>query len=164
MGAATLFVRAGLVLALTGLPAAAGETTLEVLNAEGETILAWPMEDGGRWCLHWNHSVAGFLVRDCFAAIEGRMMLEESHQPDFAAGLGHIPGRGEMVSADGGGYRIENINEWIRGNCLPLRVGSMAVNHRLVGETQEESLSEIAERQSVRIVLRTPGAEGDIKC
>jgi hypothetical protein len=158
-------LRAGLVLALFGNPAMALDAaTLDVLDTEGTTILSVPVEEGDRWCLHWNHSVAGFLVRDCFAAIDGSMMLESSHQPDFAAGLGHIPGRGIMTSAPEGGYWIEEINEAIPGNCLRLRVGSMAVNHRLVFGSREESLSGIAERQSVRIVLRPAGAEGESTC
>lgn len=160
----TLLVRAGLALALTIAPAIASDAWLEVLDSQGETLVSWPMADGERWCLDWNHSVAGFPVSDCFAAIDGKMILIESHQPDFAAGLGHIPGRGTLVSAPDGGYRIENMNEWIRGNCLPLRVGSMAVNHRLVGQSREESLSALAERQSVRIVLRISGTEGGTKC
>lgn len=157
-----LGIGAGLALALT--PIAALATTLEVRDAQGAALLSWPVDEGARWCLHWNHSVTGFLVRDCFAAVEGRMVLERSHQPDFAAGLGHIPGRGEMLSAAEGGYWIEGINEVIPRNCLRLRVGAKAVNHRLVSDDREQSLTEIAAGQSVRLVLRVPGAEGENPC
>ena len=162
MAAPWLGAGAGLALALT--PFAALASMLEVRDAQGAALLSWPMAEGERWCLHWNHSVAGFLVRDCFATIDGRMMLERSHQPDFAAGLGHIPGRGEMLSAAEGGYWIEAINEFIPHNCLPLRVGAGAVNHRLVSDDREQSLTEIAEGQSVRLVLHAPGAEGENPC
>lgn len=157
-------IRAGILLALICTPAAAWSNTLEVYGDDGALLLEWDMPDGDRWCLHWNHSVAGFLVRDCFVAVDGAMILERSHQPDFAAGLGHIPGRGVMTTAPEGGYWIENINEPIRRNCLALRVGSGTVNHRLVKDTLEESLSAVAERQLVRIVLRAPEAKGDNQC
>ncbi|WP_246472852.1 DUF1850 domain-containing protein [Pelagibacterium limicola] len=158
-------LRAGIVLALSSTLMLADEPgSLAMLDTEGKELLTFPVKDGDRWCLHWNHSVAGFLVRDCFMAVDGRMMLERSHQPDIAAGLGHIPGRGTMTSAPEGGYWIETINEFVPGNCLRLRVGSMAVNHRLIIGSHEESLSEIAARQPVRIVLRPVGAEGESTC
>lgn len=92
------------------------------------------------------------------------MTLERSHQPDFAAGLGHIPGRGTLTSAPEGGYWIEDINEAVPGNCLRLRVGSEAVNHRLVDAGRHQSLTALAARQSIRLVLSSPGTDGDLRC
>src|SRR5690554_1969383 len=137
---------------------------LEVRDAQGAALLSWPMAEGERWCLHWNHSVAGFLVRDCFATIDGRMMLERSHQPDFAAGLGHIPGRGEMTSAPEGGYWIENMDEYVPNNCYRLRVGAQGVNHTLVLEGYEQNLSETAARERVSVMLRADDQSGRTGC
>lgn len=143
---------------------ARAEYRLEVLRENGDTIFSEPVAEGGDWCMHWNHSVAGFLVRDCYRAVDGKMMLERSHQPDFAAGLGHIPGRGEMTDAGDGGYWIENIDELIAGNCLRMRLGSAAVDHRIVLEDTTHSLSSIAPRERVHIILRQAEPEGETGC
>jgi len=159
---------ASLVLALTLSTAALSDQTtglmLEVFGEDGETIFEEPVANGSRWCIFWNHSVQHFLVRDCFVAREGQMVLERSHQPDFAAGLGHIPGRGTMISAPEGGYWIENIDEPVPDNCLRLRVGAPGVDHRIILNQRDENLSAIAPRQAVRIVLNSAGHEGENSC
>ena len=81
------------------------------------------------------------------------MLLHSSHQPDFAAGLGYLEGRGTLSSDDRGGYLITDINEPVPGNALTLRVGSPAVNHRLVHDGEEISLSEIAAGRRVTLRL-----------
>lgn len=158
---------AGILLALTLSAAAFGDETdlvLDVLRADGETIFHERVANGTRWCIFWNHSVQHFLVRDCFVADQGQMVLERSHQPDFAAGLGHIPGRGTMLSAPEGGYWIEDINEPVPNNCLRLRIGAPGVDHRIVLEQRDENLSAIAPREAVRIVLHAAGHEGENLC
>ena len=135
-------------------PALAGAGTLEVADAEGRVVFRQPVDDGARWCLAWNHSVAGFTVRDCFAWSAGRLVLEHSHQPDFAAGLGHIPGRGVQRSDGAGGYRIEHIDQPIADNALRLRVGSAAVDHRIEYGGRVHSLSaRLAGRAAVMQVV-----------
>lgn len=120
---------------------------------DGEEIARFDVPEGTGWCVLWNHSVQGFPVSDCYENREGRMMLVRSRQPDFAAGLGHIPGRGRQVSDGEGGYWILDINEAVTGNAYVLRPGKGPVDHRLeVGDTTV-SLSEPAARQRVRIKL-----------
>ena len=95
----------------------------------------------------------GFPVTDCYENRGGRMVLVRSHQPDFAAGLGHIPGRGRQVSDGAGGYWILDIDEPVPGGVLVLRPGRGNVDHRLrLGETTV-SLSAVAPRGRVRIAL-----------
>lgn len=136
------------------------EAQLAVLDAAGETLAKIPLESGMRWCLGWNHSVKKFPVLDCYRYHQGRMVLERSHQPDFAAGLGHSPGRGEQVSDGQGGYWIENIDEPVPNDRYVLRVGSPAVDHRLLWQAQgaehEVSLSEMAAGERVTLQLRKP--------
>lgn len=81
------------------------------------------------------------------------MILERSHQPDFAAGLGHIPGRGTQKSDGKGGYWIENINEPVPGNRYLLRVGSASVDHRIIWNDSVISLSNSAAGERVTIQL-----------
>jgi hypothetical protein len=138
-------IRAALFLLVpTTLPAAAAEVFLRVTDAAGSEIVAAEMERDTRWCLVWTHSVKGFEVEDCFRQDAGVLMLERSHQPDFAAGLGDIPGRGRVVTDGAGGYWIEGIDAVLPGDALPIRIGTARVNHRLrIGE-REWNLSERA--------------------
>lgn len=119
---------------LAAAPAAADcpSHELRVRDAEGRPLAHLPMPEGAGWCLAWNHSVEGFPVHDCYRNRGGRMVLERSHLPDFAAGLDHIPGRGRQVSDGRGGYWIEAIDEPVPGDRYRLRVGSPRVDHRLV--------------------------------
>ncbi|MBW6390013.1 DUF1850 domain-containing protein [Halomonas sp. Y3S6] len=146
-------------LAAVSQVAAADEAVLEVVRSDDERLVSLPMPEGEGWCLEWNHSVEGFPVLDCYRHRDGRMVLERSHLPDFAAGLDHIPGRGIQVSDGEGGYWIENIDEAVPGNAYRLRVGSMRVDHRLVIDNTRISLSSLAENQRVTIRLTlTPDA------
>lgn len=151
---------AALLLSLLFTPwaLAGGEGWLEVTAEHGRMIASLPVPEGDAWCLEWNHSVAGFAVLDCYRHREGRMVLERSHLPDFAAGLDHIPGRGRQVSDGEGGYWIEAIDEPVPGNRYRLRVGSPEVNHRLLHEGHRLSLSDQAAGERVTIHLRTSAA------
>lgn len=138
----------------------AGETgqALRVSGADGATLALLPIPPGGEFCLRWNHSVTGGKVADCFVVTDGLMLLKRSYLHDYAAGLGDIVGRGEVRSARNGGYWIENMNEPVRGNRLPLRVGSAAVDHRLTSGSWQIDLSKIAAGQ--RVILRPVTEEG----
>ncbi|OJA06831.1 DUF1850 domain-containing protein [Halomonas sp. QHL1] len=134
---------------------------LAVVTEQGNILVDEAVPDGGRWCIQWEHSVEHFTVLDCYLNAESVMQLERSHQPDFAAGLGHIFGRGEQVSDGEGGYWINAINEPVANNRYVLRVGSPAVNHRVVwpgGEHEPVSLSAHAAGQRVTIQLIDPHA------
>jgi hypothetical protein len=101
----------------------------------------------------WRHSVVGFEVADCYENRDGHMVLVRSHQPDFAAGLGHIIGRGKQVSDGNGGYWIIDIDEPVPGDAYILRPGGPAVDHRLHTDTAEVSLSAVAPHERVRVAL-----------
>lgn len=126
---------------------------LDVVGAHGNVLLTIPMRQNASWCLLWNHSVAGFTVSDCFVNKRNTLVLQSSHQPDFAAGLGYMDGRGNLASDGKGGYLITEINEPVPNNSLVLRVGSKAVNHRVLYNGQETSLSNAAAGQRVTLRL-----------
>jgi hypothetical protein len=140
-----------LALLLTAVPVSADNLTATL--ADGTQIASLSVPAGGGWCVIWNHSVAGFEVSDCYENRGGQMVLTRSHQPDFAAGLGHLIGRGKQVSDGAGGYWILDINEPVPGNSYVLRPGGPAVNHRLRTKTKEVSLSALAARKPVRVGL-----------
>lgn len=154
---------AGCLFAEVGAFPASASTfmRLAVVTEQGDILVDEAVPAGGRWCIRWQHSVEHFTVLDCYRNVAGVMQLERSHQPDFAAGLGHIFGRGEQVSDGEGGYWINAINEPVANNRYVLRVGSQAVNHRVVwpdGEHATVSLSEHAAGQRVTIELINPHA------
>jgi hypothetical protein len=157
--------RAGALLAALLLPAvpAAGAAELVARLADGgEELARLAVPEGEGWCVLWRHSVAGFEVADCYENRAGRMVLVRSHQPDFAAGLGHLPGRGRQGSDGAGGYWIEGIDEPVPGDAYVLRPGGPAVDHRLAAAAGEVSLSALAPRRRVTLALEaapvTPAA------
>ena len=130
------------------------------LQGEGGAVLAQlPMPGGAEICLHWAHSVTGGAVADCFENRAGRLTLTRSFLQDYAAGLGEVAGRGQVVAAQGGGYWITGIDEAMPANSLTLRAGSARVGHRLAvttlqGQGQELQLSEyVARGARVRLYL-----------
>jgi hypothetical protein len=147
---------AGCVLASLGMVAAPGffsgaaASAFLVVEAEGVAIMREPLGPDGRWCLVWEHSVTGITVSDCFRAEGASMVLERSHQPDFAAGLGEVPGRGTTVSDGAGGYWIEGI-EAPMPDGVALRRGGPAVAHRVRIAGAEHPLPGA---QGERLVLR----------
>lgn len=140
-----------LLLASAGTSVAADE--LVATRENGEEIARLSVPEGSEWCVLWHHSVQGFEVTDCYENRAGHMVLVHSHLPDFAAGLDHIPGRGQQVSDGRGGYYILDIDEPVPGDAYVLRPGLPPVDHRLqVGDTIV-SLSDAAPRERVRIAL-----------
>ena len=152
-----LLLMSGLFAEAEASPASATASWhLRVVTEQGDTLVDAAAPQGSRWCIQWQHSVEHFTVLDCYRNAGGTMQLERSHQPDFAAGLGHIFGRGEQVSDGQGGYWINAIDEPVANNRYVLRVGSTAVNHRVMwpdGEHPTVSLSKRAAGQRVTIAL-----------
>ena len=146
-------IRGGLC-ALLFLPGTAAAQDLVATRADdGTEIARIKVPEGTGWCVLWHHSVEGFEVSDCYENREGRMVLVQSHLPDFAAGLGHIPGRGRQVSDGAGGYFILNIDEPVPGDAYILRPGLASVDHRLQVGEHIVSLSAVAPRERVQIAL-----------
>ncbi|MCL7943608.1 DUF1850 domain-containing protein [Marinobacter sp. ATCH36] len=134
---------------------------LSVSDANQTSLAEISLPEGGRWCLVWNHSVQGFPVTDCFQMQDGQLMLDSSHTPDFAAGLGHTEGRGTLESDDEHGYRIVEMQVPISGNHLWLRVGALSVNHRIRAGSQVVSLSRLAADTLVEIRVQPAGDTGN---
>ncbi|MGJ8627950.1 MAG: DUF1850 domain-containing protein [Sulfitobacter sp.] len=126
---------------------------LVATHEDGREITRLDVPEGGEWCVLWHHSVEGFEVSDCYENRGGHMVLVWSHLPDFAAGLGHIPGRGTQVTDGQGGYFILNIDEPVPGDAYILRPGLASVDHRLQVDDMVVSLSAVAARERVRIAL-----------
>lgn len=140
-------------LVLAAATAALAADVLEVTGEGGAVLARLPLDAGADWCLRWNHSVTGGAVADCFARDGGRMVLRRSYLHDFAAGLGHIPGRGTQRPDPSGGYWIEDINESLPPEGLLLRVGPARVDHRIETPAGTLGLSALAPGKRVRLRL-----------
>jgi hypothetical protein len=135
-----------------------GQPVLQVIDAaSGQEIARLAAPEDGEWCLTWAHSVTGGAVADCFALRGGRFLLTRSFLHDVAAGLGDLPGRGQMRAAEGGGYWIEHIDEALPAGGLRLRIGPQHVGHALTSPAGSLALSGIAAGR--RVILRpAPGS------
>ncbi|WP_081136490.1 DUF1850 domain-containing protein [Halomonas sp. BC2] len=140
-----LFTMSGMCAEAGAAPASASQR-LVVTTEEHQALLNVAAPSGSRWCIQWQHSVKHFRVLDCYRNAAGTLQLERSHQPDFAAGLGHVLGRGEQVSDGEGGYWINEINESVPNNRYALRVGALAVNHQVVWPDGEHAVCSLSER------------------
>lgn len=133
---------------------------LSVSDSNQTTLVEISLPEAGRWCLVWNHSVQGFPVTDCFRMQKDQLMLDSSHTPDFAAGLGYTSGRGTLKSDDKQGYRIIDMQVPIPDNHLWLRVGAPSVNHRIEVGSRVVSLSRLAADTLVEIRVQPTGDTG----
>lgn len=138
-------------------------TTWKLFVSDGSqtTLVEADLPETGRWCLVWNHSVQGFPVTDCFRMQKGQLMLDSTHTPDFAAGLGHTRGRGTLISDGKHGYRIVEMQVPISNNRLSLRVGALSVNHRIAVGSRLISLSDLSADQLVEIRVRPARDRGN---
>jgi hypothetical protein len=144
---------AALWLGAALVPVASGaQSVLDVDTRDGVSLGRMPFGPAQEICLRWNHSVTGGAVADCFENKGGILTLTRSYLHDFAAGLGEVTGRGQLVSAPEGGYWITAINEPVAGNLLSLRVGPARVNHVLTGADISLPLSKVA--PDTAVVLR----------
>lgn len=134
---------------------------LSVIGSNQTLLTQVRLPESGQWCLVWNHSVQGFTVTDCFRVEEGRLILDSSHTPDFAAGLGYIHGRGTLTSDDQHGYRIVDMHVPIPNNHLWLRVGALSVNHRIEADSRLVSLSRLAADELVEIRVMSAEDKGN---
>lgn len=134
------------------MPAGAGTLVVQRVD-DGRELARLPAPEGAEWCVLWHHSVAGFEVADCYRNRGGVMVLDHALMPDFAAGLGHIPGRGRQVPDGRGGYRIDGIDEAVPGNAYVIRPGAGPVDHRIRMGDAILSLSALAPRARLRIAL-----------
>ena len=81
LGGFGVAIAATLFFAPPPVTASAQGYVLEVTGMDGEVHFSAPVAEGTRWCVRWNHSVAGFTVSDCYLFDGANMVLEKSHQP-----------------------------------------------------------------------------------
>jgi hypothetical protein len=153
-----LLVMALLSLAPSG--SAAGDAAgpeLWVITGTGDVLVRAALDDDAVWEIAWLHSVARVEVRDAFAWRDGAMWLTDQRTPFIdIAGLGHIPGRGELRDDGDGGYWIAGIDERMAGDTHRFIIGSAhaPTTLRLAGRSYD--LSATHPGVPARIEVREP--------
>ena len=130
---------------------------LVVSTDDGIEVVRLPLRTDPTWEVRWTHSVAGIVVRDIFAWRDGRMLLTDTLTPQLdVAGLGHIPGRGELRDDGDGGHWIAGIDEPMPGGAYWLRVGSEHAPTVLVHGAREFDLTSTHAGARLRLEVREP--------
>jgi hypothetical protein len=127
------------------------------VTAAGEVLLRVPLGDDPTWEIAWIHSVAGSWIRDAFAWRDATMRLTDQRTPLIdIAGLGHIPGRGELRDDGEGGYWIAGIDERLAGDVHRFVIGSVHAPSTLLHGGRAYELSATHPGVRARIEVREP--------
>jgi hypothetical protein len=153
---------------LAGLPGLAGPARaagdggpagpeLWVITASGEVLLRVALGDDPTWEIAWVHSVAGVRIRDAFAWRGATMRLTDQRTPLIdIAGLGHIPGRGELRDDGEGGYWIAGIDQRLVDDVHRFVIGSAHAPSTLLHAGRAYELSATHPGVRARIEVREP--------
>jgi len=134
----------GLLLCL-----APGDLELRVAAVKsGRVILVLPLKAGERFTIHYYHSVENAPIWEEHSVDEkGTIYIEEERYLKFGAGMGKMPGVGNMVKK--GPYEaIENMH--MKTGDFILRVGSREVKHTVIWRGVPTNLSAMVPREAVR--------------
>jgi hypothetical protein len=130
---------------------------LWVRTAAGEVLLRLPLGDDPTWEIAWVHSVARVTVRDAFAWRDGTMLLTDQRTPLIdIAGLGHIPGRGDLRDDGQGGYWIAGIDQRLADDVHRFVIGSLHAPSTLLHGGRSYDLSATHPGVRARIEVREP--------
>ncbi len=115
----------------------------------GPPLLAFPIQPGESFTLHYFHSVNGCPIWEKHRIDNrGKIYIQEERFVAFAAGMGHWPGHGHLTRR--GEYQvIENINKPI-GSFI-LRVADEKQKHTIIWRGKSLNLSRMAAGQAVVI-------------
>jgi hypothetical protein len=121
---------------------------LHVTPADADTpILVLPLAPGERFCLHYYHSVENTPIwEDHSMDRSGTIFIEEERYEKFGAGMGKMPGIGQMVQK--GKYEAI-VDMHYPVNTFVLRVGSPKVAHTLIWRGRKFNLSKQFAHQRV---------------
>jgi len=122
---------------------------LHVTLAETDTpILVLPLAPGERFTLHYYHSVENAPIWEDHSMDQtGTIFIEEERYEKFGAGMGKMPGVGQMVQK--GKYEAI-VDMHYPVNTFVLRVGSPGVAHTLIWRGRRFNLSKQFAHQRVR--------------
>jgi len=145
---------AGLIVALLlAAVFAPGGLELKVVPVNGgPPLLVLPLEAGERFTLHYYHSVENAPIWEEHSLDEkGRIYIEEERYLKFGAGMGRMPGVGQMVQK--GPYEVIENMHMPTGNFI-LRVGSPGVDHTVIWRGRSANLSAVAPHVAVQFTAR----------
>lgn len=144
---------------LSASPAAGGEPTprLRVVTVDGEVLVDVPLARDGTWIIERLHSAARVGVRDAFAWRDGRMWSTDHGTPHLdVAGLGHVPGRGELRPGGAGGHWVAAIDERLAGDVHRFVIGSAHAPTTLVHDGRAFELGAVRPGVRARLEVVSP--------
>ncbi len=126
-----------------------GDLELRLTLVEsGKTLLVLPIKPGERFSIHYYHSVENAPIWEVHSLDEeGNIYIEEERYLKFGAGMGRMPGVGQMVRR--GPYEVVENMHMPTGNFI-LRVGSPGVDHTIIWRGIRKNLSEVVPHKAVQ--------------
>jgi hypothetical protein len=146
----TVLFTAGLVCSLVLLLwLAPGDLELRLTAVKSGRILqVLPLRAGERFTVHYYHSVENAPIWEEHSLDEtGTIYIEEERYLKFGAGMGKMPGVGNMVKR--GPYEAI-VNMHMKTGDFILRVGSREVKHTVIWRGVATNLSEMVPHEAVR--------------
>ena len=136
-----------LLVLLLGL--APGDFELRVTAVKsGRVLLVLPLKAGERFTVHYYHSVENAPIWEEHSLDEkGTIYIEEERYLKFGAGMGKMPGVGNMVKK--GPYEAI-VNMHMKTGNFILRVGSREVKHTVIWRGVPTNLSAMVPHEAVR--------------
>jgi hypothetical protein len=121
----------------------------------GPPLLVLPMRPGERFTLHYYHSVENSPIWEVHSLDgKGRIYIEEERYLKFGAGMGRMPGVGQLFKK--GPYEAI-VNMHMPTGDFILRIGSRGVDHTVIWRNSRTNLSAKAPHQAVRFSARRVG-------
>ena len=118
----------------------------------GPPLLVLPLKPGGRFTIHYFHSVENAPIWETHSVdARGRIYIEEERYLKFGAGMGRMPGVGRMVMR--GPYEAIVDMHMPTGDFV-LRIGSPGVDHTVIWRGTRTNLSALAPHVAVRFHAR----------
>jgi hypothetical protein len=129
--------------------------SLIIEKGDGVVLISIPIEPGEFFTIRYIHSVDISPVYEVFYADEKRgIIIKETYFKMFGAGMGHWPGRGEIVEQNGWIF-IKDMN--ITLGEFYLRIGAPSVDHTILIRGQEIYLSRMIPVMRVRLYIKQVG-------
>lgn len=113
-----------------------------------QPLLVLPLQPGERFTIRYYHSVENAPIWEVHSVdANGRIYIEEERYLKFGAGMGRMPGVGQMVRR--GPYEVIENMHMPTGNFI-LRIGSPGVDHTIMWRETETNLSALAPHAAVQ--------------
>lgn len=118
-----------------------------------QPLLVLPLQPSERFTIRYYHSVENAPIWEVHSVdAHGRIYIEEERYLKFGAGMGRMPGVGQMVRR--GPYEVIENMHMPTGDFI-LRVGSPGVDHTIIWRETETNLSALVPHAAVQFKAKS---------